>query len=141
MTAEEDFETLVLAELETLLSDYGDSISVWVSKAVAKNIYGQSKLDFEATAISCTGRCILNPSPEELSIVGNMEDVDAAVLFSRAEMVSKFPSNPENEWISLDDEVEYDSIRYRIIKVYPTGRIKDYCAELVLLCKDKKAAT
>jgi hypothetical protein len=80
----------IIAEVDTLILRFGKSVDVFKAKTGVRNRYGQAVPDFD-NKVTCTGRVIFNPTMEQLSIIGDMQDVDIAVLFSREELVRKFP--------------------------------------------------
>ena len=106
---------------------YGKELTVYKysSQPVGgRNRYGQVTPGF-AAGVSVYGRLVLNPNLEKLSLQDNLQQVDVSILFSRLELVRKFPSAAEQEWIHEKDEVELEGQRYKLIKVKFTGRVKD----------------
>jgi hypothetical protein len=92
----------------------------YVSGAV--DIYKQRTKSFGA-AVSLVGRAILNPTKENVSLIGNEERYDVAFLFSRLEMIRKFPTASEGEWIDVSGEFSWWNRRYKIEKVAPSGQV------------------
>jgi hypothetical protein len=73
--------------------------------------------------VTLVGRAILNPTNEQISVIGNEERYDVAFLFSRLEMIRKFPAASEGEWIDVSGEFSWWGRRYKIEKVAPSGQI------------------
>jgi hypothetical protein len=131
-------EKSLLEELDDLILGFGKTVYIYQHSLSSTNVYGQEALSFATTSIKCTGRVILNPTSEQISIVGDRQDVDVGVVFARKEMLRKFPSATENYWIDEKDEFEFENERFRILKAHATGRIKSYNQLLVLLGASKK---
>lgn len=91
----------------------------YVSGAV--DVYKQKTKVF-GPPVSLDGRAILNPTSENLSVIGNDERYDVAFLFSRAEMLRKFPLAIEGQWMDVTGELEWYGRRFKIEKVRPTGQ-------------------
>lgn len=132
MNEAQGLQQLAETEVDAALRDYGKEILVYLHKTVVVNVYEQAAKAFEEP-VSCTGRCILNPTKEEVSVVGNLEGVDIAALFSRLEMVRRFGDAEEQAWLSELDEIEFENKRYRILQVHPTGRVENRCVMVVVL--------
>ncbi len=128
-------QTQIQNEVDDLILGFGDTVEIYVAKDSVKNNYGQASVSFHE-AIPCTGRSILAPTKEDITIIGDLQNVDVAVVFSRLEMLRKFPHRDENRWIDEDDEFKFENERFRITKVYPTGRVKDWDLLLILLGKN-----
>lgn len=127
-----DDEVEIASEVDRLLLGFGKSIWIYPFGEGSTNQYGQAAKEFEEP-IECTGRCILRPTKETLEIIGNLQGVDCALVFSRAEMIRKFPERDENEWLDEKDEFVYEERRYKILKVHPSGRIKNFHNVVVVL--------
>lgn len=76
--------------VDEALVGFGKAIQVYPAISVTRNQYGQASPAF-GPAVECIGRCILEPTPEDISIIGNLQGVDIAILFSRLELVREFP--------------------------------------------------
>ena len=133
ISAEVTLEELAIEDYaDTTITGFGKTVYYYKSKTVVKNRYGQAGQAFE-DPVECTGRGILNPTSEQLSIVGNLQDVDVALLFSRKEMQRRFPTIAENEWMHEHDRLKYEDRTYKIIQIHPTGRIKNFASIFVVL--------
>lgn len=86
------------------------------------DIYKQREKTF-GTAVPLIGRAVLNPTPEQLTMIGNGEKYDIAFLFSRLEMARKFPLADDGEWLDVSGEFTWWNRRYKIEKVAPTGQV------------------
>lgn len=86
------------------------------------DIYKQRTKTY-GTPVELIGRAILTPTKEKLSMIGNDEIFDIAFLFSRIEMLKKFSSMEEGEWMNIDGEMAWWNRRYRIIRTHPTGQV------------------
>ena len=137
---ETTFQTLAIGQqaqaeawVDDLLLGFGKEIDILPhASEPIRNLYGQSESEFDQP-VSCTGRCILNPTKEQISIIGNEQKVDCALVFSRTELVRKFPSAEEGEWISELDQFSFEEKTYKITKVHPSGRIGDRATLVIVL--------
>jgi len=86
------------------------------------DIYKQRTKTF-ATPVSLVGRAILNPTSEQLTVIGSGETYNIAFLFSRLEMLRKFPTADEGEWMDVKGQFTWWNRRYKISKVAPTGQV------------------
>ncbi len=87
------------------------------------------------TAVTLVGRAILNATSEQISVIGNDERYDIAFLFTRLEMIDKFPTADEGEWLSVKGEITWWGRRYRISDVRPTGQVGERFLLVVALGK------
>lgn len=101
----------------------------------ATDIYKQRAKSF-GTAVSLTGRAILEPTQETLTVIGDGEEYDIAFLFSRLEMLRKFPTAEEGEWMSAYGQIAWWRRRYKIEKAAPLGQAGIYFAMMVILAKN-----
>lgn len=69
------------------------------------------------------GRAILNPTPEKVSVIGNDEQYEIAFLFSRLQLVEKFSTAAEGEWLDVSGEMTWFNRRFKIEKVAPSGQV------------------
>jgi len=98
------------------------------------DIYKQRTKSF-GTGVTLTGRAILNPTPEMISVIGNEESYDIAFLFSKLEMDRKFPAASDGEWLDVDAEMTWWGRRYKIEKVHPSGQVGlTFSLVIVLAC-------
>ena len=88
----------------------------------AVDIYKQRIQTF-GTGVTVIGRAILNPTKEQISVIGNAESYDIAFLFSKLELDRKFPSASEGEWLDVDAQMSWWGRRYKIEKVHPSGQV------------------
>lgn len=104
----------------------------YVSGAVDR--YGQRDKTFAAPSPDLIGRAIHKPTPEKVTVIGQGEVYDIAFLFSRLEMVRKFPSATDGEWIQPEGRMVWRSNRvYKIEKVKPTGQTGETFSLVVVL--------
>jgi len=120
------------AEVDALLLGFGKDVTVYKASVGAGNLYGQQTKSF-GTGVVCKGRCLLTPTEEQISLVGNLEEIDAAFVFARAELVRKFPAGAEGEWITELDEASFEGDRYKLVKVKPSGKVEDKWQLVVVL--------
>lgn len=85
------------------------------------DIFRQRTKSFSAY-ISLIGRAILRPTPEKVTVIGNDEQYDVAFLFSRLEMLRKFPAAEEGKWIVSSGKMWWWDREYKIEHVRPTGQ-------------------
>lgn len=119
-------ETWIESEIDASITQYGMTIEVYPFLDVGTvNTYGQKKAKFHEP-IEVTCRCIRNPTVEEISILGSEQEVDVMLVFSRSELVRKFPDRNEHEWIDENAQFIFEDKRYKVIKVHHSGRIATY---------------
>ncbi len=104
-----------------------------------EDIYGQSTPTYEA-AVPLVGRSILKPTPEKVTVIGNGEMFDLAFLFSRLEMLRKFPSLDEGRWIDIRGEMTWDNRRTRIEAVRPSGQVEASFSLIIILASSIEGA-
>jgi hypothetical protein len=92
------------------------------------------------TAVPLVGRAILSPTEEEISGIGDARMYEVGFLFSRLEMVSKFPLGVEGEWLDGRGQLEWRGRRYKIDKVHPTGQVASKFLIVVVLCSSLKGS-
>jgi hypothetical protein len=100
--------------------------------SVVTDLYKQGTPQF-GTAVTLVGRAIHHPTSEMISVIGNDERFGVAFLFSRLEMLRKFPSANEGEWIVDTGRMVWNSTTYKIEHVRPTGQLGETFAEVVVL--------
>lgn len=109
--------------VDSVITKYATSqILYYPYEAGAVDIYKQRVKTFGAPT-TLVGRAILEPTKEQISVIGNDERYDVAFLFSRLEMVRKFPSATDGEWIDVTGEFSWWNRRYKIEKVAPSGQV------------------
>lgn len=94
--------------------------------------YGQRDKTFGA-AVSLVGRAIHRPTPEMITVIGNGEVYDIAFLFSRLEMLRKFPAALDGEWVDASGQMEWRNRRYKIEKVAPSGQVGETFSLCIVL--------
>ena len=128
------WESAVGEEVDALLLAFGKDITFHIHGPVVRNAFHQAAPVFPTNVI-CKGRSIVNVSEQQTSLIGNLQAADVALLFSRAEMLRKFPLKAEGEWLNEEDEFSFESERYKVLKFHPSGRIKDHSSIVILLGK------
>jgi len=84
--------------------------------------FGQSRATF-STGVPAIGRAIHNPTKEQITFIGDGERYEIAFLFSRLEMLRRFPALPEGKWITTYDKIAWKGNTYKLEKVQPTGQV------------------
>lgn len=131
MPTEAQIQTLV----DNILTQYQQSTIVFYPYTTgSSDIYKQRTKTF-GTAVPLVGRAILNPSKEEISGIGNVEEYDVAFLFSQLEMNRKFPSAAEGEWVDVKGKLTWFSRRFKIEKVHPSGQVGTEFSLVIVLGK------
>lgn len=82
---------------------------------------------------SLIGRAILRPTPEKLTVIGNGEEFDVAFLFSRLEMLRKFPAAAEGLWMKSSGQMWWWNRDYKVEHVRPTGQVGETFSLMVVL--------
>lgn len=96
------------------------------------DVYKQKVKRFGAPT-PLVGRAILNPTKEQVSVIGNDEVYEIAFLFSRLEMLRKFPLANEGEWMDVTGEMEWYDRRFKIEKYQQSGQVgPDFSLVIVL---------
>lgn len=136
-------ETQIMVAVDNLIRSYGTSFSVYKYSGSAEPSAGPQnpynyKVKQYADPVEVTGRAIIEPTAELLSMIGKNLEYDAAFLWSRLELLTKFPTALENKWIDENDEVKFNDTLYKLIKIYPSGRIKNYCSLIIGVGKTHK---
>lgn len=97
------------------------------------DIYKQRTKEF-GDPVTMVGRAIHNPTEEQITVIGNGERYDVAFLFSRREIIRKFPTLAEGEWgKGVDGEMAWWDRRYKIEKVQATGQVATHFLMVVVL--------
>jgi len=84
--------------------------------------FGQSRATF-SPGVPVVGRAIHNPTKEQVTVIGDGERYEIAFMFSRLEMLRRFPALPEGKWITTLDKVTWNGNTYKLEKVQPTGQV------------------
>lgn len=85
--------------------------------------FRQRDKTFVAPSPDLTGRAIHRPTPEKVTVIGQGEVYDIAFLFSRLEMVRRFPAADDGEWIQAEGRMVWRNRTYKIEKVKPSGQV------------------
>lgn len=88
----------------------------------ATDVYKQKAKQF-GVPTPLIGRAILNPTKEQVSVIGNDEVYEIAFLFSRLEMIRKFPLANEGEWLDVTGQIEWYDRRFKIEKYQQSGQV------------------
>lgn len=124
------------AAVDALISKYPQGqIQYYPYVTGATDIYKQRTVSFGAP-VTVVGRAIVNPTEEQVTGIGKLVDIDVAFLFSRLEMVRKFPSASEGAWMEDSGQLSWNGSRYRIVKAAPTGQVSTKFLLFVALAKD-----
>jgi len=117
-------EEIIGIAVDKLITKYRTTtIKYYPYVAGSVDTYKQRTKTF-GSAVELVGRAIVDPTSEEVTAVGSGESYDIAFLFSRLEMIRKFPLADEGEWMQPDGEMEWrGGRRYRIEKVKPSGQV------------------
>ncbi len=94
--------------------------------------FGQRDKTF-GTPTTLIGRAIHRPTPEMMTVIGQGEVYEIAFLFSRLEMLRKFPDAVEGEWVDASGQMEWRDRRYKIEKVAPTGQVGETFSQVIVL--------
>lgn len=126
-------ETAVQAKVDRIIALY-KTTTIWYHPFLlgTPDVYLQQTKTF-GTSVTLVGRAILRPTPETLSVIGNDEQFEVAFLFSRAEMLRKFPSAAEGKWIVSSGRMEWWSRMFKIEHIRPTGQVGEHFQLLVAL--------
>jgi hypothetical protein len=89
----------------------------------ATDRYGQRDKAFAAPSPDLIGRAIHKPTYEKVTVVGQGEVYEIAFLFSRLEMLRKFPAAADGEWIQAEGRMVWRNRTYKIEKVKPSGQV------------------
>jgi hypothetical protein len=85
------------------------------------------------TPVTVVGRAIHNPTEESITAIGQGEVYDIAFLFSRLEMLRKFPGVADGEWIQAEGRMAWRNRTYKIQKVQPSGQVGETFSLVVVL--------
>ena len=116
-------ETVIGKQVDNIITKYQTSPIVYYPyESDTLDVYKQRTKSF-GTGVIVVGRAILNPTKEKLSVIGNEETFDIAFLFSRLQLIAKFPTADEGEWLDVTGELTWFNRRYKIERVAPTGQV------------------
>jgi len=129
-------EDQIESKVDSLLTLYQNSqIQYYPYSTGTADIYKQRTLSF-GTPVTVVGRAIINPTEEQITGIGRLVDIDVAFLFSRLEMVRKFPAAEEGAWMDNSGQLSWNGSRYRIVKVAPSGQVQTKFLIFIALGKD-----
>lgn len=128
-------EPKIQKKVRSALTRHGTDIDVlkYTTGAVLDQ-YKQGEPEF-ADPIEVRGRGIRRPTKDQLSMIGDGEEVEIAFVFSRLELNEKFPAATEPDWITNDDRIGFEGKLYRILSTHPTGKIHLTYSMLVALAE------
>jgi hypothetical protein len=115
-------EARIQDKVFAVLRDHGTDMDVLKYVSTVLDQYKQGEQTF-ATAVEVRGRGIRRPTKDQLSMIGDAEEVEIAFVFSRLELNDKFPTATEPYWITNDDRIGFEGKQYRILSTHPTGKI------------------
>lgn len=116
-------ESNIEAAVDRILSRYRQSeISFLPYSSGTVDQYSQRSKTY-GTPVPLIGRAILNPTREQISAIGDGESFDIAFLFSRLQLIEKFPSAPEGEWLNNYGRATWNLRTFDLVRVAPTGQI------------------
>jgi hypothetical protein len=120
-------------KVDNLLTYFkGTTIQYYPYVSGTLDTYRQRTKTF-GTPVTLLGRAIHNPTEEQITVIGSGERYDVAFLFSRKEMLRKFPGVAEGEWMSVEGEMGWFNRRYKIEKVKSTGQVSTHFLIVVVL--------
>lgn len=93
--------------------------------------YGDGEPAYEAP-VALIGRGIRNPTPEQVTVIGNDEHFDIAFLVSYLEMEEKFPGVDQDDWVTTEDAAGFEGNLYNIERVHLSGKVEDYTLVILL---------
>jgi hypothetical protein len=124
-----------IVDSETL----GELINVYkYTTHTSQNTYKQGPREF-AAAVSLRGIVGYNPTPDELNKIGIGQDADVKgmITFTRLHLNAAFPGAEISTAVSRNDEVEFNSIRYRVVETWPGGVYSDEPEVLMVAFMEK----
>lgn len=79
------------------------------------------------------GRAFHDPTQEQVTFIGDGERYGAAFVFSRLQLLKKFPALAEGKWITTYDRITWKGNEYKLDKVQPAGLIGETFSVVVAL--------
>jgi hypothetical protein len=125
-------EPKIQNKVHDLLRDHGTDMDVLKYESTVLDQYKQGEQVF-ADPVSVRGRGIRRPTKDQLSFIGDAEEVEIAFVFSRLELNEKFPLATEPYWITNDDRIGFEGRVYRVVEAHPTGKVALTYSMLVLI--------
>lgn len=124
------------AKIDSVLTKYQTTeIQYYPYTSGPTDVYGQRDVTF-GTPVTAVGRAIIEPTEEVITDIGRIVDIDVAFLFSRLEMLRKFPTAVEGAWMDDAGQLSWNGSRYRIVRTAPSGQIATKFLLFILLAKD-----
>jgi len=127
-------EAKIQAKVYAVLRDHGTDMDVLKYDDMVLDQYNQGEPQF-ADPIVVRGRGIRRPTKDQISFIGDAEEVEIAFVFSRLELNDKFPDATEPYWITNDDRIGFEEKLYRILEAHPTGKVAETYSMLVLIAE------
>lgn len=124
-------EAKIQAKIDALLTAHGTDIDILKFDSITLDQYDQGDKTFSA-AVTVTGRGTRDPTLHDLELIGANEYVEIMFVISRLELCRKFPTAAEGDWIDNQDEIGFEGRRYRVVKVWKAGKIKDTYSHIVV---------
>lgn len=129
-------EAQIETKIDTVLTKYQTTqIQYYPYTSGVTDVYKQRDVTF-GTPVTVVGRAIINPTEETITDIGAIVDIDVALLFSRLEMLRKFPAAVEGAWMDNAGQVSWNGSRYRIVRTAPSGQVGTKFLLFILLAKD-----
>jgi len=122
----------VLAHVKSTIARHGSVLGVLKFSSLTTDQYQQGDPTFN-TVVNTTGRGIRQPSADELSVIGDGENVEIAFVWSRLELIDKLSSYPTDKWLDNKDRIQFEGKVYRILSTHLTGKAFDLYSMVV--CK------
>jgi hypothetical protein len=128
-------EAKIQLKVRAAIDDHGTDIDVLkYDDTTPLDQYRQGTPAFDSP-VSVRGRGIRRPTSDQISFIGDGEEVEIAFLFSRLELNEKFPSATEPYWVTNDDQIGFEGKRYRILESHPTGKVAETYSMLVVIAE------
>ena len=128
-------EASVLNKVDKLLTDHQSLEPIYILKY--EGTLPSPKTPFTTAVkkygspILVVGRAITNPTKELASLFGNLAKLEIAFVWSRLELIKKFPLAAENDWLDSKDIVQYKDNTYDLIQVKPSGHYASFCTLVI----------
>jgi len=127
-------EDAIEAKIDSVLTKYQNlaPIQYYPYATGSTDIYKQRTKTF-GTPVTVIGRAINRPTKEMVTVIGDGEVFDMAFLFSRLELVRKFPAATEGEWMDTYGQMGWNSRRFKIEAARPTAQVATKYLMMVIL--------
>lgn len=127
-------ESRIQDKVYAVLRDHGTDMDVLKYTGTTLDQYKQGEPTFE-DPVEVRGRGIRRPTKDQLSMIGDAEEVEIAFVFSRLELNEKFPTATEPYWVTNDDRIGFEGKLYRILSTHPTGKVAQTYSMLVAIAE------